>query len=124
MKIVVVSMIKNEEVLIESSIRYWFTFADQIILFDHDSKDGTMPIVNDLMAEFGDKLVLFNEHFSMGVEYKQAEVTNAMVEAAFNQYGADSVMPLDADEFPYLTEPGSLRDFMSSLPQSSCYMAF
>lgn len=124
MKNIVVAMIKNEEVFIESSVRYWFTFADQIILFDHSSKDGTMSILQELIAEFGDRLILFNESFAIGVEHKQAAVTNAMVDAAFNQYGADLVIPLDADEFPYLPEGGSLREFFCSLMQNSCYTAF
>ena len=124
MKLIVVTMVKNEEIFIESSIRYWFTFADQIILFDHYSTDGTMNILQDLIAEYGERLVLFNPYLSIGIEKQQALVTNAMTEAAFLKYKADFVIPLDADEYPCLTQGGSLREFFCALPQNSCYMAY
>ena len=80
-------MAKNEEVFIESSIRYWFTFADQIILFNHYSTDGTTAILEKLTAEFEERLTLFHPQFPIGIERNQEIFTNAMTEAAFRQYG-------------------------------------
>lgn len=123
-EIVVVAMVKDEEILIESAVRYWLSFADRVILFDHYSKDGTMAILQCLIAEFGERLVLFNPYLSIGIEKKQELVTNAMTEFAFSEYGADLVIPLDTDEYPYLSQGGSLRDFFCALPQNSCYKVF
>ena len=39
--VIVVSMVRNEEKLIESSIRYWLSFADRVIVYDHNSTDGS-----------------------------------------------------------------------------------
>ena len=124
MKIIVVAMAKNEEVFIESSIRYWFTFADQIILFNHYSTDGTTAILEKLTAEFEERLTLFHPQFPIGIERNQEIFTNAMTEAAFRQYGADLVLPLDTDEYPYLPQGGSLQEFLRALPQDSCYKAY
>lgn len=124
MKIIVVAMAKDEEVFIESSVRYWFTFADQIIIFNHQSTDGTTAILQDLAGEFDGRLVLFTPSFSVGIERNQEVFTNAMVEAAFRQYGADLVIALDTDEYPYLPQGGSVRDFLCGLSQETCYKAY
>ena len=40
-KIAVISMMKNEADIVESFVRYYATFADCIIVADHNSNDGT-----------------------------------------------------------------------------------
>ena len=126
MKIITVSMMKNEEAMAESSIRYWLTFSDEVLVFDHGSSDGTAQILTALCAELPDRLIPFHPDFEVGQEYRQAEVTNAMLQTAFDKRGADLVLPLDADEFPYLEGDGSetLRAYLASLDQDNCYSAF
>ena len=58
MKIAAVCMMKNEEILAESAIRYWLTFADQVIVFDHYSTDGTAEILNALREEYSDRVII------------------------------------------------------------------
>lgn len=126
MKIVVVSMIKNEEDLIESAIRYWLSFSDNVIVYNHYSQDGTQEILDALKKEFSEELVLFSPEFEVGVEFLQEKITNCMIQRAFQLYNADLVFPLDADEFPYLIghRYASIRDFLSSLNQDCCYYTY
>ena len=122
--IVVVSMVKNEEHIIESSIRWWITFSDKIIVFNHHSTDRTLKIIHQLQTEFKARIILFNPSFDTQ-EYAQAKITNAMIEQAFNGFNADIVMPLDADEFPYLQNKKiSMREYLSTLDERYCYRTF
>lgn len=122
-KIVAVSMIRNGGVMTESFVRYTLSFSDMLIVFDHNSTDGTAEVLNALETEAGGKLVLYKHSRPVGVEYSQAEITNSMLREAFGKYGADFVLPLDADEFPLLTGEGgvSLRDRLHSLSPDRCY---
>ncbi len=126
MKIITVSMMKNEEAFAESSIRYWLTFSDAVIVFNHNSTDGTEDILNALHKEYPERVVFFIPPSKIGIEYAQAEITNSMIREAVTEYNADLVMPLDADEFPYL--PGrpekTIRDFLCSLDLNACYRTF
>ena len=122
--IIVVSMVKNEEHIIESSIRWWMTFSDKVIVFNHHSMDRTLEIIHQLQAEFESRIILFNPSFDTQ-EYAQVKITNAMIEQAFNSFDADIVMPLDADEFPYLQNKKiSMREYLSTLDQQYCYRTF
>ena len=117
-------MVKNEERIIESSIRWWMTFATKIIVFDHHSTDNTLSILHNLQEEYRLRIVLFNPSFNTE-EYAQAKITNAMIEQAFCRYNADIVMPLDADEFPYLqNNKTSLKKYLCALGQRYCYRTF
>ncbi len=126
MTIITVTMVKNEEAMIESSVRYWMTFSDVIILFDHFSTDGTPDILRALREENPGRIVLFHPDFSVDASYMQAEITNKMIETAFLQYHADFVIPLDADEFPILSGQThqTLREFIMSLDQNRVYYTF
>ncbi len=126
MIIVTVSMMKNEEVFAESSVRYWLTFSDTVIIFNHYSTDGTQDILEALQKEFPYRIILFKPKNDANFEYDQAEITNDMVREAFEKYNADLVMPLDADEFPYVVKrtDGSLREILASLNQEVCYRTF
>ena len=123
MIIVTVCMMKNEEILAESAIRYWLEFSDFVIVYNHHSTDGTSNILNAMKEEFAERVVLYELKFSVGIEMVQKEITNAMIRDAFSIYHADLVLPLDTDEFPFLQnrEKGSLRNYLESLEQSCCY---
>ena len=126
MKIITVSMMKNEEAMVESAVRYWMTFSDEVLVFDHGSSDGTPEILQALRGEFPERLTLFHPEFEMGLEKQQDKVINAMLKDAFEERGADLVLPLDADEFPYLeiNTGETVREYLSSLDQNLCYSVF
>lgn len=56
---------------------------------------------------------------AIGFTFEQVSVTNAMIDQAIRQYGADFVMPLDADEYPCLVgsqvEGGTRKRFLDRL---------
>lgn len=123
-RIITVSMVKNEERIIESSVRWWMTFSDQILLFDHHSTDRTPKILTALKEEYNQRLSFFRPDYNT-TDYLQAKITNGMIELAFNEYGADLLLPLDADEFPCLKAGNNdIRSFLNSLDPNLCYSTF
>jgi len=94
-KIAVVSMVKNEADIIESFVRHALTFADVLLVADHQSTDGTRDILQALEAE---GLPIRIELLAM-VEQAQSEVVTALMRRAVSEEAADLVLPLDADEF-------------------------
>lgn len=93
--IVAVSMVKNEMDIIESFVRHTLTFADRMIIADHQSTDRTRDILGQLQAE-GLPIVIETIYTA---RYAQAEVTTRLMHEAADVYDADLILPLDADEF-------------------------
>lgn len=94
-KIAVISMVKNESDIIESFIRYYAAFADCIIIADHNSDDGTWEIMEKLKAEY--PFLITSRVEQMG--YIQSEIMTNLMESVANDYRADWILPMDADEF-------------------------
>ncbi|SFT57250.1 Glycosyl transferase family 2 [Selenomonas sp. GACV-9] len=117
-KIAVVSMVKNEADLIESFVRHSLTFADVIILADHSSSDKTMEILKCLQQE-GLPVVVRSLY---QVELAHQEVMNALLQEAIDDYGADIILPMDADEFLVNTENQlSCREILQQLDTKLLY---
>lgn len=94
-KIIVVSMAKNEEDIIESFVRYYMTFVDGMIIVDHNSEDDTGKILNELKREYSSLVVEYLDT----VEYAQYIVMTSLMDKAANEMGADWILPLDIDEY-------------------------
>ena len=120
MKIITVTMVKNEENIIESFIRHAMTFSDQVMVYNHNSTDGTLQILEAMKTEFDSKLVIFPELIHTAMVINQ-EVFNKMIQFAFDEMDADMVMPLDADEFPLLVPKGNIRNYLETLEKDKCY---
>ncbi len=118
MKLVAVSIVKNEADVIEAFLRHTRAWVDHHLVFDHDSTDGTREILGKLLAE-GLPLTVFTDE-ALG-NLQQAR-SNHLSRLAASDWGADWVLPLDADEF--LTGPGrgalenSLATFAPDAPAS------
>lgn len=95
MKLVAVSIIKNEADILEAFVRHTHAWVDHHLIFDHDSTDGTREILGALARE-GLPLVLFTDD-ALG-NLQQAR-SNELTRIAAREFGADWVLPLDADEF-------------------------
>jgi hypothetical protein len=54
--IIGIALVRNEDVFIERAIRNAVGFCDRIILADHHSTDGTLPILEKVTAAFPGKL--------------------------------------------------------------------
>jgi|GEM_PF-6353460 len=107
--IAVVAMIRNEEEIIELFIRHAFSFCDRLYICNHNSSDRTVEIVNALVNEG------FSIHMSTSTApgYPQEKITHGLIQRAIAD-GAEWIIPLDADEFPF-REGGAIRETILSL---------
>lgn len=96
MKIYSISRIKNEMDIIETFIRYHANILDGMIILNNNSSDDTTEILNLLKKEYP-KLHVYNNSFE-----NHHDITleiNYLSTLAVNEYDADIIVPLDADEF-------------------------
>jgi hypothetical protein len=100
MRLVAVSIVKNEADIIEAFVRHTLAWVDHHLIFDHDSTDGTREILGALKHE-GLPLTLFCDD---APGHLQQARSNHLTRFAAEAHGAEWVLPLDADEI--LTGPG------------------
>jgi hypothetical protein len=94
MRLVAVSVVKNEADIIEAFVRHTSAWVDCHLVFDHDSTDGTREILRDLQAE-GLPLALFTDDTLANLQQARS---NHLTRLAAEVHGADWILPLDADE--------------------------
>lgn len=99
MRLVAVSIVKNEADIIEAFVRHTRAWVDHHLVFDHDSTDGTREILAALQRE-GLPLTLYTDD-ALG-NLQQAR-SNFLTRLAAQSFAADWILPLDADEI--LTGP-------------------
>lgn len=100
MRLVAVSIVKNEADIIEPFVRHSLAWVDHHLIFDHDSTDGTREILRALQHE-GLPITLFRDD---APGHLQQARSNHLTRLAAQAHGADWVLPLDADEI--LVGPG------------------
>ncbi len=100
MRLVAVSIVKNEADIIEPFVRHTLAWVDHHLIFDHDSTDGTREILAALQRE-GLSLTLYTDD-ALG-NLQQAR-SNFLTRVAAQSFAADWILPLDADEI--LAGPG------------------
>lgn len=121
-KIIAVSMVKNESDIIESFCRHTLTFCDEMLICDDRSTDNTREIIENMQKE-GLNIHLHSNVIDHG--YYQMNLTNSLISHAVSSYGADIVLPLDADEF-LLPKPNcdvNTREILESLDSTRTYSA-
>lgn len=94
MKLVAVSVVKNEADIIEVFVRHTHAWVDHHLVFDHDSTDGTRQILAALVREGLPLTIYTGDH----VANLQQARSNHLAKLGFTEHGADWVLPLDADE--------------------------
>ena len=94
MRICGVTIVRNEEDILEASIRHNLRALDALTVIDHASTDATPAILASLAAEGLPIEVLKDD--SLG--FLQADVTTAHARRLLAA-GADLCIPIDADEF-------------------------
>ncbi len=100
MRLVAVSIVKNEADIIEPFVRHTLAWVDHHLIFDHDSTDGTRAILGALQRE-GLPITLYTDD-DLG-NLQQAR-SNFLTRLAAQSFAADWILPLDADEI--LAGPG------------------
>lgn len=110
MKIIAITMVKNEMDVIESFVRHTLTFADELIVCEHRSSDATREILESLRAE-GLPMEIETEYRAAHV---QEDVMSRLLLVAADR-GADLIVPLDADEFLLPRAQGDTRAVLETL---------
>jgi hypothetical protein len=95
MRLVAVSIVKNEADIIEAFVRHTLAWVDHHLIFDHDSTDGTRQILGALRTE-GLPVSLYTDD---AIGNLQQARSNHLSHIAVRSHAADWVLPLDADEF-------------------------
>jgi hypothetical protein len=96
MRIVAVTMLRNEADILPDLLGHWAALFDEVLLVDHASTDGTSEMLEAATARTN----LRSWRFAQDAKMQAVVVTALAREAAAR--GADWIVPLDADEFPLL----------------------
>ena len=94
-RIIGLSMVKNEQDLVEPFVRHNLQFLDQFVVVDNASSDQTRPILRQLSGEFENLTCLDDPTFG----YTQSQRTTALLHKIQARERADFVVFIDADEF-------------------------
>ena len=94
-KIIAVSLVADSADIIESFVRHTLTYADEMLVVDHAAADGTGEVLRALQEE---GLPLCIERYE-AAELCHDETMTDLMHRAFDEHGADIVVPVDADEF-------------------------
>lgn len=94
MRLVAVSIVKNEADIIEAFVRHTACWVDHHLVFDHSSTDGTREILHALQSE-GLSLSLYTDKALANLQQTRS---NHLTSLAAQSFAADWILPLDADE--------------------------
>jgi glycosyltransferase involved in cell wall biosynthesis len=111
-RIISLSMVKNEQDIIEPFARHNLAFLDAMIVMDNGSDDETRRILAELMRELPGLVVTDDPAFG----YNQAERMARMLAAAQSVYRADYVLFLDADEFIDASSRAEFEAALTKIP--------
>lgn len=119
MKVVSITMVKNEVDIIESFIRYHLNIVDEMIILDNCSSDETPLIISKLIDE-GLPIRLLDDSNN---NFVQSFKMNILLDKAFKEYSADIVCVLDADEFLMSDDNINPREILNNLDLNEYYLA-
>ena len=110
-KIFSFTMVKNEEDIIESFVRYNINIFDGMIILDNGSSDDTLKILKLLENEY---LPIYS-YEDENPEFDQFNKRNQLLLKAINEFKADLIVPLDADEFIISSNKGNPRKILEKV---------
>lgn len=90
-----ISIVKNEADIIESFVRYNYTYLDGMMIINHNSGDGTGKIVEKLIKE--NYNIYYIEWDKL--MHQQGEVLTKFIYELIEEKNPDLIIPIDADEF-------------------------
>ena len=118
MKIVSISMVKNESDIIESFIRYQINIVDEMIILDDFSSDSTPNIIQNLIHE-GLPITLIN---NTNNPYAQDIKMTELLHKAIEEHDADLVCLLDCDEFIISIDGKNPRKILETLDSTKYHL--
>lgn len=104
-----ITMVRNEEDIIESVVRHMLTQVDRVIVADNLSSDSTREILESIQD---DRLLVVDDNEEA---YYQSKKMTALAHRA-EELGADWVVPLDADEI-WHSHFGTLKEVLEEVPE-------
>jgi glycosyltransferase involved in cell wall biosynthesis len=118
MKIAAITMVKNEEdIIYHSLLNMAEEGIDVIIVADNMSTDKTLAEINkakDVLNGSTCQIIILEDK---EVGYYQSEKMTALAHKAYNEFSADWIIPMDADEIWFAHE-GKISDVIKSLPEN------
>lgn len=111
MRLIAVSVVKNEADIIEAFVRHAATWVDLHLILDDDSTDGTRTILRSLQSE-GLPLLIFEDNITGHIQQARS---NRLTRIAAEDHKADWIIPLDADEFIDGIDRSHLEQELSSI---------
>lgn len=115
MKLVLISMVRNEADVIELFVRYHADFVDEFVIADHKSLDDTREILSELVVE-GLPIRLCEVD---DAAFDQARRLTELMRRAAGECRAEWILSLDADEFLVSRSGRDLRSAVEALPQAA-----
>lgn len=116
MKIVSVSMVRNEEDIVELFVRHNLQVVDEMIFVAHLCTDRTVEILAALVSE-GLPIHVARE---LGQGFYQGEILSREMKRAVRDLNADWVIPLDADEF-IASDTGDARECLENMEKGKVH---
>jgi hypothetical protein len=111
-RIISLSMVKNEQDIIEPFIRHNSRFADGMVIVDNASVDETRRIAMDCARELGTIIVTDDPAFA----YTQSERMTRLLHRCQSVFFADYILLLDADEFIGVPDRDALERALLRIP--------
>jgi glycosyl transferase family 2 len=90
-----ISIVKNEADIIESFIRYNYSYLDGMMIINHNSGDCTGEIIEKLIEE--DYNIYYVEWDE--IMHQQGNVLTRFIYELIDERNPDIIVPIDADEF-------------------------
>lgn len=114
-----ISMVKNEMDIIESFVRYNSNIFDGMIILDNGSSDETLIILDHLKKEKFPIFVFEDDD----VEFDKIAKMTFLLKKAVEEFNADIIVPLDADEFIISSHKGNPRKYLEDIGPESYHLA-
>ena len=115
MKIVGISMIRNDADIVEPFVRHALRVLNHLFVVVHCPQDGTGEILSALHAEGLPMTLVFDGEPA----FLQGERMTWLAREAFAAFGPDYVFPLDADEFIIPGERAAIEAALAPLPEDA-----
>jgi hypothetical protein len=112
MRIVTISMMKNEADIVEAFVRHTLAFCDALVVLENQSVDPTRQILQALAGERLPLIVIDDAE----VAYAQSEKMSNLLITTVAHLRPDWVLLLDADEFIVCPDRPTLERALAAVP--------
>ena len=116
-KVFSITMVINEEDLIESFVRYHASILDGMVIWDIGSADNTPSILNELEKE-GLPIYIFRPSTEKIINDGRISM---LLQYTLQQFSPDFIFPLDSDEFLFSSKGNHARNVIDSLELNKVY---